>query len=74
MNMLKFEDIRKNANIRGIQTHEIVRVMQVEPIGKIALEKVEKLEIISEITSKRRGCIYAYKTYLGIMNEGTEPQ
>lgn len=71
--MLKLEDIKKDAQIRSIQAEEIVRVVQVEPIGDKALEKVEKLGIISEITGKRRGRKYAYKTYLDIMNEGTEP-
>ena len=71
--MLKLEDIKKDAQIRGIQAEEIVRVVQVEPIGDNTLEKVEKLGNISEITGKRRGRIYAYMTYLDIMNEGTEP-
>lgn len=71
--MLKLEDIKKDAHIRSIQAEEIVRVVQLEPIGDKALEKVEKLGIISEITGKRHGRKYAYKTYLDNMNEGTEP-
>jgi superfamily II DNA or RNA helicase len=35
--MLKLEDIKKDAQIRGIQTDEIVRVVQVEPVGDDAL-------------------------------------
>ena len=35
--MLKFEDIKKDAQIRGIQADEIVRVVQVEPVGDSAL-------------------------------------
>jgi SNF2 family DNA or RNA helicase len=35
--MLKLEDIKKDAQIRGIQTDEIVRVVQVEPVGDNAL-------------------------------------
>ena len=35
--MLKLEDIRKDAQIRGIQADEIVRVVQVEPVGDNAL-------------------------------------
>ena len=35
--MLKLEDIKKDAQIRGIQADEIVRVVQVEPVGNDAL-------------------------------------
>ncbi len=35
--MLKLEDIKKDAQIRGIQLEEIVRVVQVEQIGNAAL-------------------------------------
>lgn len=35
--MLKLEDIKKDAQIRGIQAEEIVRVVQVEPVGDAAI-------------------------------------
>ena len=35
--MLKLEDITKDAQIRGVQANEIVRVVQVEPVGDNAL-------------------------------------
>ncbi len=35
--MLKLEDIKKDALVRGIQTEEIVRIVQVEPVGEAAL-------------------------------------
>ncbi|KTD46368.1 helicase-related protein [Legionella quateirensis] len=35
--MLKLEDIKKDAQVRGIQAEEIVRVVQVEPIGDAAI-------------------------------------
>ncbi len=35
--MLKLEDIKKDAQIRGIQADEVVRVVQVEPVGDSAL-------------------------------------
>ena len=34
--MLKLEDIKKDAQIRGIQSEEIVRIVQVEPVGEAA--------------------------------------
>jgi superfamily II DNA or RNA helicase len=35
--MLKFEDIKKDAQVRGIQSEEIVRIVQVEPVGDAAI-------------------------------------
>ncbi|MCX2803292.1 helicase-related protein [Microbulbifer thermotolerans] len=35
--MLKLEDIKKNAQVRGIQGDEVVRIVQVEPVGDSAL-------------------------------------
>ncbi|HGI5215483.1 DUF3883 domain-containing protein [Providencia stuartii] len=35
--MLKLEDIKKDAQVRGIQAEEIVRVVQVEPVGDAAI-------------------------------------
>lgn len=35
--MIKLEDIKKDAQIRGIQGNEIVRVVQTEPVGEHAL-------------------------------------
>ena len=35
--MLKLEDIKKDAQIRGIQPEEIVRIVQVEPVGDAAI-------------------------------------
>ena len=35
--MLKLEDIKKDAQIRGIQSDEIVRIVQIEPVGSDAL-------------------------------------
>lgn len=35
--MLKLEDIKKDAQVRGIQGDEVVRIVQVEPVGDSAL-------------------------------------
>ena len=35
--MLKLEDIKKDAQVRGIQADEIVRVVTVEPVGDNAI-------------------------------------
>jgi superfamily II DNA or RNA helicase len=35
--MLKLEDIKKDAQIRGIQSEEIVRIVQIEPVGDAAI-------------------------------------
>ena len=36
--MLKLEDIKKDAQVRGIQSGEIVRIVQVEPIGDESMQ------------------------------------
>jgi len=35
--MLKLEDIKKDAQVRGIQAEEIVRIVQVETVGDAAI-------------------------------------
>ncbi|MGF1869693.1 helicase-related protein [Photobacterium indicum] len=35
--MVKLEDIKKDAQVRGIQSEEIVRIVQVEPVGDAAI-------------------------------------
>lgn len=35
--MLKLEDIKKDAQVRGVQSDEIVRIVQVEPVGDAAI-------------------------------------
>src|SRR5690606_6306978 len=35
--MIKLEDIKKDAQIRGLQVNEVVRVVQIEPAGENAL-------------------------------------
>jgi Fic family protein len=44
-----------------------------KPTINAALELLQKLEIVEEITKKRRGRVYAYKSYLDILNEGGGP-
>ena len=43
------------------------------PTANNALSNLERLGILTEITGKDRGRIYAYTRYLDILNEGTEP-
>ncbi len=38
-----------------------------------SLEHLQSLGIIREVTGKKRGRIFAYKDYLSILSEGTEP-
>ena len=35
--MLKLEDIKKDAQVRGIQPEEVVRIIQVEQLGNDAI-------------------------------------
>jgi len=44
-----------------------------KPTVKAALDHLVKLKIARETTGRRRGRVYAYSGYLGILSEGTEP-
>jgi hypothetical protein len=38
-----------------------------------ALGALETLDIVQEITGRKRDRIYAYRRYLQVLNEGAEP-
>lgn len=44
-----------------------------QPTLQKALEQMEQLGIVKEVTGKRRGRLYQYHEYLKILDEGTEP-
>lgn len=44
-----------------------------KPTISAALEQLQDLGIVKEITNKRRSRVYAYGAYLDILNEGGEP-
>lgn len=43
------------------------------PTVNAALADLGSLAIVAEITGRRRGRVFAYSAYLGILNEGTNP-
>lgn len=43
------------------------------PTINAALADLERLEIVQEVTGKKRGRVYSYRAYLDILNEGTAP-
>ncbi len=43
------------------------------PTVNAALEALRRQGIVSEITGRRRGRVFAYTAYLAILNEGTDP-
>ena len=43
------------------------------PTVRSAIESLEQLDIVREITGKRRDRIYIYERYVKILDEGTEP-
>jgi len=43
------------------------------PTVNAALSDLERLGVVEEITGKRRGRVFAYRRYLAILSEGTEP-
>lgn len=43
------------------------------PTVNAALADLERLGVVEEITGRRRGRVFAYRRYLAILSEGTEP-
>jgi Fic family protein len=43
------------------------------PTINAALADLERLGIVEEVTGRRRGRVFAYRRYLSILNEGTDP-
>jgi hypothetical protein len=38
-----------------------------------ALADLQRLDIVEEVTGRKRGRVFAYRGYLAILNEGTTP-
>ena len=62
------------------QTHPILSIASAAaeigiafPTVAAAIEHLQRREILREITGKRRQRLFAYRVYLDILNEGTEP-
>lgn len=62
------------------QTHPIFSIAAVSktigisfPTASAAVEQLQTLDIVREITGKQRHRLFAYGKYLDILNEGTEP-
>ncbi|WP_426734942.1 winged helix-turn-helix transcriptional regulator [Myxococcus faecalis] len=43
------------------------------PTVNAALVDLERLDIVKEVTGRKRGRVFAYRGYLEILNEGTTP-
>lgn len=43
------------------------------PTVNAALADLERLGVVEEVTGRRRGRVFAYRQYLAILSEGTEP-
>ena len=44
-----------------------------EPTARVALQHLQQLNIVEEISGKKRNRTYVYKKYLAILEQGTEP-
>ena len=44
-----------------------------EPTVRSSMNHLAKLGIVNEVSGRQRGQVFAYKSYVGILNEGTEP-
>jgi DNA-binding Lrp family transcriptional regulator len=63
-----------------VQTHPITSIAAAGkqlglsfPTVASAVSRLEEMGILSEITQRRRGRLFTYKSYLDILNEGAEP-
>ncbi|MCU0894794.1 MAG: hypothetical protein MUD06_10820 [Rhodospirillales bacterium] len=43
------------------------------PTVNAALADLVRLGIVEEVTGRRRGRVFGYRTYLRLLNEGTDP-
>jgi Fic family protein len=44
-----------------------------QPAVTSALERLRNIGIVREVTGRRRGRVFSYDAYLGLLNQGTEP-
>jgi Fic family protein len=81
----KIETLKKAAG-SALRVHQLMRTMPLLPIPYASktlnltvptitqsLENLRRLGIVSEITGKKRGRIFAYSEYLSILSQGTKP-
>lgn len=70
----------------ALRVHEALRARPLLTIGKAsdltglsfpaassAMDLLEELDVVREVTGRQRGRVYAYDDYLGLLSEGTEP-
>jgi Fic family protein len=43
------------------------------PTINAAIETLRRLDIVDEVTGRRRGRVYAYRAYLDLLSEGVQP-
>jgi Fic family protein len=62
------------------QTHPILSIVQTAgktgstfPTVAAAIDHMQRLGILHEITGRQRHRLFAYRGYMDILNEGTEP-
>jgi Fic family protein len=81
----RIETLKKAAG-SAMRVYQLLRTNPLLPISFAAktlsltvptitqsLENMSRLGIVSEITGKKRGRIFAYSAYLSILNQGTQP-
>ncbi len=51
----------------------VTRTRLSAPTVNAALAELQRLNVVAEVTGRQRGRIFAYRAYLDILSEGTEP-
>lgn len=82
------EDLERQGRRAGsaLRVHEVLKARPLLTIGKAsdltglsfpaassAIDLLEELDIVREVTGRQRGRVYAYGDYIEVLNEGTEP-
>jgi hypothetical protein len=77
---------KAKASSSALRVHEVLQISPfltapkagartglTKPTISAALDQLQLLGIVKEITNRQRGRVYAYGAYLAILNEGGEP-
>lgn len=70
--MLRVFEVLQRHPLRGVR--DVQRELALTfPTAALALARLEKLGVVSELTGQKRNRLYAYREYVELLNEGTEP-
>ncbi len=66
-----FEYLKKLPQLSAVMLSQEIDMS--EPTARVALDHLQQLNIVKEISGKKRNRVYVYKKYLDILEQGTDP-